>query len=271
MRRIGIAAFALLLMVGVGIVVGRDGPVAGHDPTVGTSGMVLTTMSVRDPNGHGYWIAGADGGVFALGGAQFYGSLPDRGVRVHDIVAIIATPTGKGYWLVGAAGDVYAFGDAAPDESLSLPQPLAAPIVGAAAVPAPSSPSTAGGAAVSAFKTDASITIQPGDTATAVSIPITSSFAGNVLVQASGQVSLTTSGGFGTGSPQFECHPTVDGKSVGKGASTDGIPAPLAITGAMAVSAGTHTVTISCDNVTNSPPSPVIVSFDAYALLTPAG
>jgi hypothetical protein len=59
----------------------------------------------------GYWVLGADGGVFAYGGAQFLGSLPGLGVR-NRAVTLAATPSGNGYWLLGADGGIFAFGDA---------------------------------------------------------------------------------------------------------------------------------------------------------------
>ena len=95
-------------------------------------------MSTRAdlPTGNGYWLAGADGGVFAFGGAQFYGSLPQIGIRVHNIVGIISTPTGLGYWLIGSDGGVFSFGDASFVGSMGN-QSLAAPVVGAAATPGP--------------------------------------------------------------------------------------------------------------------------------------
>jgi hypothetical protein len=64
------------------------------------------------PDSQGYWLVGVDGGVFAFGDAQFYGSLPSAHIAQSDIVGIAATPDGRGYWLVGADGGVFAFGDA---------------------------------------------------------------------------------------------------------------------------------------------------------------
>lgn len=62
--------------------------------------------------GNGYWQVASDGGVFAFGSAQFYGSLPGVGVHVNNIIGMARTPTDKGYWLVGKDGGVFAFGDA---------------------------------------------------------------------------------------------------------------------------------------------------------------
>ncbi len=66
------------------------------------------------PDGKGYWLAQAGGGVFSYGDATFYGSLPGLGIKpAAPIVGIASTPDGHGYWLVGADGGVFAFGDAA--------------------------------------------------------------------------------------------------------------------------------------------------------------
>ena len=63
------------------------------------------------PSGRGYWLVGADGGVFSFGDARFSGST--GGMRLNQpIVAMSATPSGHGYWLVGADGGVLSFGDA---------------------------------------------------------------------------------------------------------------------------------------------------------------
>jgi hypothetical protein len=63
------------------------------------------------PDGGGYWLVSASGGVFGFGDAAFQGSL--NGVsRASPIVDMATTPDGGGYWLVDAAGSLYPFGDA---------------------------------------------------------------------------------------------------------------------------------------------------------------
>jgi hypothetical protein len=68
----------------------------------------------RTADGGGYWLLGADGGVFSFGDATFYGYLP--GVLGHaapnPMTSIVATPDGGGYWIVGTDGGVFTFGDA---------------------------------------------------------------------------------------------------------------------------------------------------------------
>jgi hypothetical protein len=65
------------------------------------------------PDGGGYWMAQADGGVYSFGDAHFYGSLPGLHiVPSSPIVGIASAPDGGGYWLVGADGGVFTFGDA---------------------------------------------------------------------------------------------------------------------------------------------------------------
>jgi hypothetical protein len=90
-------------------------------PVVGTA---------ADPVG-GVWVVAADGGVFALDGAPFFGSL--GGVPLNaPVVGMTATPDGGGYWLVAADGGVFAFGDAVFQGSMGG-KPLNEPVVGMAA------------------------------------------------------------------------------------------------------------------------------------------
>ena len=72
----------------------------------------LVTGAAMAPGATGYWLAGADGGIFAYGSAPFDGSLPGLGVApTAPIIAMAAAP-GGGYWLLGADGGVFAFGAA---------------------------------------------------------------------------------------------------------------------------------------------------------------
>ncbi len=63
------------------------------------------------PDGQGYWLVAADGGVFAFGTATFAGSMGGRRLAA-PIVGISSTPDGRGYWLVASDGGLFAFGDA---------------------------------------------------------------------------------------------------------------------------------------------------------------
>ncbi|KJE75549.1 hypothetical protein [Ferrimicrobium acidiphilum] len=102
-------------------------------------------------SGKGYWMVGADGGVFNFGDAAFYGNTYSDGLTGltgshplgSPVVGIAPTPDGKGYWLVTKAGHVYGFGDASfygdtySDglTGLTGSHPLNAPIVGIQSTP----------------------------------------------------------------------------------------------------------------------------------------
>jgi hypothetical protein len=73
-----------------------------HAPIVG---MAAT------PDGGGYWLVAADGGVFTFGDASFEGSLGSIALNA-PIVGMAPTPNGHGYWLVAADGGIFTFGDA---------------------------------------------------------------------------------------------------------------------------------------------------------------
>ena len=63
-------------------------------------------------DGSGYWLAGADGGVFAFCSAGYAGSLSTTPLA-RPVVTMAKTPSGGGYWLVASDGGVFSFGDAA--------------------------------------------------------------------------------------------------------------------------------------------------------------
>jgi len=63
------------------------------------------------PDGGGYWEVASDGGIFAEGDANFYGSTGAITLN-KAIVGMAATPDGLGYWLVAADGGIFSFGDA---------------------------------------------------------------------------------------------------------------------------------------------------------------
>jgi hypothetical protein len=85
------------------------------------------------PDGLGYWVVAADGGIFAYGDAAFEGSAGGSHLNA-PIVGMAATPTGHGYWLVASDGGVFAYGDAVFEGSAGGSQ-LNAPVVGMAATP----------------------------------------------------------------------------------------------------------------------------------------
>ncbi len=63
------------------------------------------------PDGSGYWLADAHGGVSAHGNAVNYGSMAGKALNA-PVNHIVATPDGMGYWLVAADGGTFTFGDA---------------------------------------------------------------------------------------------------------------------------------------------------------------
>ena len=75
------------------------------------------TDACKRPAG-GVWVVASDGGVFAWGGAPFYGSMGGKPLNA-PMVAIL--PHGStGYWLAGADGGIFAFGSA-PAKSPYMP------------------------------------------------------------------------------------------------------------------------------------------------------
>ncbi|MGH8992149.1 MAG: M23 family metallopeptidase [Acidimicrobiia bacterium] len=94
------------------------------------------TNPPRDPGPDsvaGYWLLGADGGVFSFGEAPFHGSTGDQTLN-RPAVAMAAVPDGSGYWFAASDGGVFAFGDAAFFGSTG-DVTLNEPIVGMASTP----------------------------------------------------------------------------------------------------------------------------------------
>jgi len=115
-----------------GGVLGFGAPTVGAPLTTPLNSVVVAQAAdpVAPLSDEGYWLASADGGVFAVGDAGFYGSL--GALRLTGpIVAMAATPDGRGYWLGALDGGVFAFGDAAFYGSMGG-TPLNQPIVGMA-------------------------------------------------------------------------------------------------------------------------------------------
>ncbi|HET9769577.1 MAG TPA: hypothetical protein VFS16_01715, partial [Acidimicrobiia bacterium] len=81
----------------------------------------------------GYWLVGADGGIFAYGEVDFFGSTGATRLA-RPIVGLAPSPTGRGYWLVAADGGVFAFGQAGFFGSTGALK-LARPVVGMAPTP----------------------------------------------------------------------------------------------------------------------------------------
>jgi hypothetical protein len=63
------------------------------------------------PGGGGYWLVGADGGIFSFGNAPYEGSLPGIGLHA-TAVAVLPTASGQGYIIVTSNGQAVGFGDA---------------------------------------------------------------------------------------------------------------------------------------------------------------
>ena len=71
----------------------------GHHLNAPVVGMAAT------PDGQGYWLVAADGGVFNFGDAPFAGSMGGRPLNA-PVVGMAAADAG-GYWLVASDGGVF--------------------------------------------------------------------------------------------------------------------------------------------------------------------
>ncbi|HVC67850.1 MAG TPA: family 43 glycosylhydrolase [Acidimicrobiales bacterium] len=85
------------------------------------------------PDGRGYWLVDAFGGVSAHGSAALHGSMLGSPLNA-PIEHLVPTPDGNGYWLVASDGGIFSFGDARFFGSMGG-QPLNAPVVDLAPTP----------------------------------------------------------------------------------------------------------------------------------------
>jgi hypothetical protein len=102
---------AMLCVVALVVGVSSANLAASGSPTGTRSSPSASLSSISTPAPNGYWQVASDGGVFAYGGARFYGSTGAL-VLNRPVVGMAATPDGHGYWLVASDGGVFAFGDA---------------------------------------------------------------------------------------------------------------------------------------------------------------
>jgi cell wall-associated NlpC family hydrolase len=89
-----------------------DGAMRFWGPGATSGGLVTPAVGMAStPNGNGYWLADASGGVSAYGSAVDYGSM--AGHRLNAPIAhVVSSSDGGGYWLVAADGGIFSFGDA---------------------------------------------------------------------------------------------------------------------------------------------------------------
>jgi YVTN family beta-propeller protein len=72
------------------------------------SSSAITPLTITPA--HGYWLVGADGGIFTFGAARFHGSTGNL-ILQRPVVGITPTSDRGGYWLVASDGGIFAFGD----------------------------------------------------------------------------------------------------------------------------------------------------------------
>ncbi len=116
-----LGAMALAIAPVIGLVDAPPAAQATVAPVLTPGDRVVGMASTAD--GQGYWLATAQGFVFArFGDSVPYGSMANTHLNA-PIVGIVATPDGRGYWLAAADGGVFAFGDAVFSGSLGASPP----------------------------------------------------------------------------------------------------------------------------------------------------
>lgn len=80
-------------------------------PTKAAKLSIPITGATPSPDGRGFLLVSADGGVYAFGDAQFAGSCASSRTCRAPAVAIVAGPSGQGYWVLLAGCQLVAFGN----------------------------------------------------------------------------------------------------------------------------------------------------------------
>jgi len=113
---------------------GADGHVYAFGGAVGFPGNVLGAAAMAPRrDGKGYWVVDVAGHVFTYGTAGFFGGSP--ALHLGEFVSTIsATPSGGGYWLFTNKGRAFPFGNAASHGDMSGAH-LNGPIVASVATP----------------------------------------------------------------------------------------------------------------------------------------
>ena len=122
LRTVGAAALGVLCLLGSMALPSGASASTGGPATAKAFGSVSA-----------YWLVASDGGIFAFGGAPFYGSTGNIHLN-QPIVGMAGDTNSAGYWLVASDGGVFAFGNAAFQGSMGN-RHLNQPIVGMAATP----------------------------------------------------------------------------------------------------------------------------------------
>jgi len=129
------------LMTGWGTSFAFDAPYLGSPEAYGSDQCVNSAAIPEPPYDClgpsaapvGAWLVASDGGVFAMDGATYHGSIGGHLLN-RPVVGIVATPDGQGYREVARDGGIFAFGDAGYHGSMGN-RTLHAPVTGLAAAP----------------------------------------------------------------------------------------------------------------------------------------
>jgi hypothetical protein len=107
-----------------------DNRTANQNVACLTNPVPLVVGMAAAPDGQGYWLVSADGGVSAYGSAPDHGSAAGSPIN-QPVVAMAADAATGGYWLVASDGGVFAYN--APFDGSMGGTTLNQPIVGMAA------------------------------------------------------------------------------------------------------------------------------------------